>query len=234
MSGCTNCKGKSGCTDRKGTMFEALDDALARLYPTRTWGELAAASDLHSGMAAADLACLAEELAQELDAATYVVAGDDADLCDYIYVLALGRPPCAVQVRDLGAKLPDEWSHAPTGQIQERYLRVCVSRIAPMAGVQEVAIDIEPRPDGVVIHEVTRSGVFDAPHLKRMQRLVSILPAYDLTHLDFGEISAPPQGFAPGEWPALFGGEPATANYLFSTTPTTMARTSWVPHGVGG
>ena len=37
--GCTNCKSKTGCDHRKGEMLEQVDQALARLYPTRTWGE---------------------------------------------------------------------------------------------------------------------------------------------------------------------------------------------------
>ena len=39
MGGCTNCKGKAGCDDRKGPMMASIDEALVRLYPTRTWGE---------------------------------------------------------------------------------------------------------------------------------------------------------------------------------------------------
>ena len=39
MSGCTNCAAKTGCSSRKGEMFALIDDILARLYPTRTWGE---------------------------------------------------------------------------------------------------------------------------------------------------------------------------------------------------
>ena len=37
MSGCTNCQGKSGCDDRKGDMFAAIDETLAALYPERRW-----------------------------------------------------------------------------------------------------------------------------------------------------------------------------------------------------
>ncbi len=31
-----------------------------------------------------------------------------------------------------------------------------------------------------------RAGVYDAPLLARMQKLVAILPAYELLHVDFG------------------------------------------------
>ena len=220
MGGCTNCKSKGGCDDRKGVMLEQVADALDRLYPDRTWCE-------HAGASHDDLGALAEELATELDAATFVVTGD---ACDYIYVLALGRPPCAVQVRDCGVAPPAEWD---ASVVEEQYLRICVSRVAKMAAVQEVAIDASIDHGGVVIRERPRAGVYSAPLLRRMQRLVAILPAYDLVHLDFGEISAPPAGFAPGAWKARFGGTPATANYLFFPEPATMVSTAWLPREAG-
>ncbi len=37
--GCTNCGNKGGCDARKHEMFGAIDEALARLYPTRRWDE---------------------------------------------------------------------------------------------------------------------------------------------------------------------------------------------------
>ena len=235
MGGCTNCKGKTGCDDRKGTMFEALDETLARLYPTRTWGELNDAEALFEepSQRAADLAGLAEELAVDLKAATFVTTGADDELCDYIYILGLGRPPCGVQVRDHGVDAPAEWDALPAGQIiTEHYLRVCVSAIAPMAAVQQVALDVTPSADGFLFREAAQPGVYDAPFLKRMQRLVAIVPAYDLVHLDFGEISAPPKDFLPGAWAERFGAyakAPDTANYIFYPQPTTMFSTVWRP-----
>ena len=98
MGGCTNCKGKSGCDHRKGAMMECVDQALAELYPTRTWGE--PNDEIADGMPREELDALADELAQELGAATFVRAGGDDEPCDYIYVLCMGRTPCVVQVRD--------------------------------------------------------------------------------------------------------------------------------------
>ena len=108
MGGCTNCKGKSGCDDRKGAMMGSVEQALAELYPTRTWGEPNESTSLHSGMPRDELDALAEELAQELNAATFVREGGDDEPCDYIYVLCMGRAPCVVQVRDHGVPAPAE------------------------------------------------------------------------------------------------------------------------------
>jgi hypothetical protein len=230
VGGCTNCKSKTGCDDRKGDMLAAVDDVLARIYPSRTWGEPDDEA-LVLGGACDDGPALAEELAVALDAAAFFVPGEPDALCDYVHVLCVGRTPCILQVRDLGVPVPDEWGDGP---VIERYLRISLSSVARIAAVQEVALEARRHraPDGArggddwIFVERTRAGVYDAPLLRRMQRLVAILPAYDLLHVDFGEISAPPPGYHAGAWPARYGGgEPAIANYLFFPEPTTMART---------
>lgn len=227
MGGCTNCKGKAGCDDRKGVMVESVDRALESLYPTRTWGE---PDDSHAGgMAREELEGLADELAQELGAATFVREGGEDEPCDYIYVLCMGRTPCVVQVRDHGVPAPAEWQD--TNAIEELYMRVVVSQRARVAAVQQVAIDLIASDGGWLVRERPRAGVYDAPLLRRMQKLVAILPAYELLHVDFGEIAHAPPGYAPGVWRELFGGDPSIANYLFYPQPTTMVATSFVERG---
>jgi hypothetical protein len=220
--GCTNCGGKVGCDHRKGAMMDSVDRALERLYPTRTWGEPRDADD--TGMAPDELAGLADELASELNTATLVREGDDAEPCDYIYVLCMGRTPCVVQVRDHGVAVPDEWRDADS--IHELYLRVVISHRARVAAVQQVAITLSRDGAAFVVRESPRAGVYDAPLLPRMQKLVAILTAYDLLHVDFGEIAHAPPGFHAGSWRELFGAEPAIANYLFYPQPTTMIATA--------
>lgn len=224
MGGCTNCKGKSGCDDRKGPMMASIDEALERLYPTRTWGEPDDAEVV--GMEPDELAALADELASELVAATFVRPGDDDEPCDYIYVLCLGRAPCIVQVRDHGVAPPAEWASAD--RIDEQYLRVVISHRTRVAAVQQVAITVERTGDGFVVHERPRAGVYDAPLLHRMQKLVGILPAYELLHIDFGEIAHAPPGYHPGAWTDMFGAAPSVANYLFYPQPTTMVTSTLV------
>jgi len=104
-------------------MIASVDGALAELYPTRTWGE--ADDAIADGLSPDELAGLADELAATLNAATLVRPGNDDEPCDYIYVLCMGRTPCAVQVRDHGVPVPSEW-HALDG-IEELYLRVVVN-----------------------------------------------------------------------------------------------------------
>lgn len=225
MGGCTNCKGKAGCDDHKGQMMGTVESALADLYPTRTWGEV---DDVQAaGLSPEDLAGLADELATELEAATFVRHGGDDEACDYIYVLALGRTPCVVQVRDHGVDVPDEWGS--TDAIEELYLRVVISHRARVAAVQQVAVDLVRSDSGFLVRERPRAGVYDAPLLKRMQKLVAILPAYDLTHLDFGDIAHAPPGFSAGPWRELYGADPSIANYFFYAQPTTMISTTYLP-----
>jgi hypothetical protein len=223
MGGCTNCKGKAGCDDRKGSMMTSVDDALARLYPTRTWGEPDDA--IWEGMQSEELAALADELATELRAATFVQPGGDSEPCDYIWILCMGRTPCVIQARDHGVAIPEEWrtGSTPENAINEMYLRVVVSHRARVAAVQQVAVEYV---NGLV-REKPRAGVYDAPLLHRMQKLVAILPAYELLHVDFGEIAHAPPGFHAGHWRELYGDkEPAIANYFFYPQPTTMITTT--------
>src|ERR1700733_2414266 len=113
-------------------MFASLDRALARLYPTRTWGE--PVDDVEIDLV--DLDALADELAHVLRAASFVLRGDDDAACDFIYALCLGRSPCIVQVRDHGVPPPVEWGELD--RIDELYLRACASQRAPFAAVQQV------------------------------------------------------------------------------------------------
>jgi hypothetical protein len=253
--GCTNCKSKTGCDDHKGTMMASVDQALEQLYPTRTWGE---PDDREvEGLPQDEVAALADELASTLGAATFVRAGGDDEPCDYIYVLCMGRTPCIVQVRDHGVAVPAEWYAATDtgdrgggGSISEQYLRLVVSQRARVAAVQQVAVDLirgpithgAPSPHGdsdqrnrsvplgpgFLVREQPRAGVYDAPLLHRMQKLVATLPAYELLHVDFGEIAHAPPGFHAGTWRELFGGEPSIANYLFYPQPTTMIATGFI------
>jgi len=217
-------------------MMASVDDALAQLYPTKTWGE---PDDREvAGLAPDEVAALADELASTLGAATFVRTGDEDEPCDYIYVLCMGRTPCIVQVRDHGVAVPAEWYGATeTGAISELYLRLVVSQRAPVAAVQQVAIEVMRAPDqrdGFVVRERPRAGVYDAPLLHRMQKLVATLPGYDLLHVDFGEIAHAPPGFEAGSWRQLFAGEPAIANYLFYPQPTTMIATGFIPVDAAG
>ena len=222
--GCTSCKSKVGCDHRKGEMIAEVDRTLARLYPTRTWGE---PDDREvAGPAPDELAALADELAGELNAATFVRPGHDDEPCDYLYVLCMGRSPCTIQVRDHGVPPPAEW--AASDAIHELYLRLVVSQRARVAAVQQIAVELSRAPHGFVICERPRAGVYDAPLLPRMQKLVAILPAYELLHVDFGEIAHAPPGYHAGGWRELFGGEPAIANYLFYPQPTTMVATGFI------
>ena len=219
MGGCTNCGGKERCDDRKGGMFEAIDDALARLYPTRRWGQPDDAARFGAGVSPTEGKALAAMLADELKAATFFVAGAEDEYCDYVYVLCMGREPCLLPVRHGVAPLADELGGEP---VRELYLRVCLSSMARMAGVQQVALNLDRAGDGFVLSTLPRSGVYDAPLLARFQKLVAVLPELDILSLDFGDISAPPVGYDPGDYAALYGGTPHTSNYLFYPQPSHM------------
>src|SRR5438552_4064570 len=100
--GCTNCGNKGGCDSRKHGMFAAIEGALARLYPTRRWGERDDAVALAEGIGPEGGGGLAGVIAGRLGTATVFRAGEPGEWCDYVYVLCLGRTPC---IAELGESL---------------------------------------------------------------------------------------------------------------------------------
>jgi hypothetical protein len=197
-------------------MFGAVDDAMDALYPDRIWGQPRDDVRFQGGIGLADGQALAEELAQALTASTFFREGQAEEFCDYIYILCVGREPSLIQIRDGGVPVPDEVLDGP---IEELYLRVCLSDMARLATVQQVAVGAERIGSGLAVVERPRGGVYDAPLLPRMQRLVSVLPAYDILHVDFGDITQPPPGYDGRVFRDLYGQEPTVANYLFYPTP---------------
>lgn len=204
-------------------MFAAIDATLAELYPERRWR---APRPSDAAPRLADAAALADELADVLRTATFVRPPVDGGAA-YVYVLCLGRPPCAVQVRDAELALPDEW--APGLTLEERYLRVALAAEAPLAGVQEIAVDVAVDAAGAVVRERALAGVYSPSLLARFQKVVATLPAYGRRHLDMGELMAPPPGFDGSAWSARYAGAPGVVNYLLFPEPATMTTSVWLP-----
>jgi hypothetical protein len=241
--GCTSCGKKGGCDSRKHAMFAAIEGALARLYPTRRWGERDDAAALAEGIEREEGEALAAAVARRLGTAVVFRPGEPDEWCDYVYVLCLGRTPCIAELRERlagrqaedgeggGASSFDLEAEAP---LEERYLRIALSSVTRFAGVQEVAMTLDREPEGgdVVVTERARSGVFDPVLLPRFQTLVAVLAEEDIRHLDFGEIVEPPEGFeAVADYAERFGAAaPVIANYLFYPQPPTAITTA-VFHG---
>jgi hypothetical protein len=225
MGGCTNCTGKTGCDHRKGDMLALIADTLAALYPTRTWGQPDDEARFGVGVSVKTARALASALAKNLRAASYFRRGRADEACHFIYILCVGRQPSLVEIRDAGVAVPDELASSP-GDVHELYLRVCLSDMAMVAGVQEVSMSLLDLGDRLAVIERPRGGVYQPPLLSRMRKLVATLPAYGIRHLDFGEISAPPADYLPGDYAARYGGLPCTANYLFYPQPITAETTT--------
>ncbi len=200
-------------------MLATVADWLQRLYPTKTWGQLDDDVASHSGISQEDAQALAEEFATELKAATLYCAGTEEDLCDYIYILCQGREPCALQIQE-GTPIPEELG--PDDIVSELYLRVSLSSISPLVAVQEVSIVMSMVDGDWMVQEEFASGVYSAPLLKRFQRLVALLPAYDLIHVDMGEISTPPPGYDHGAYEEMYRCAPHQSNYLFFRHSSSM------------
>ena len=93
MSGCTNCSSKGGCDSRKGKERELLAELLPKVYPTRRWGAPDDAARYGASLSEAEGRRLARQAAETLQARSYFRPGDAHELCDYVYVLCVGREP---------------------------------------------------------------------------------------------------------------------------------------------
>jgi hypothetical protein len=230
--GCTSCGNKGGCDSRKHGMFAAVDEAMARLYPTRRWAERDEEAAFGAGVTPGEGAALARALASRLKALALYRPGTAEEICDYVYVLCLGRAPSLVERLHGITERLDDGDGDEAGDIEELYLRVALSTVARFAGVQQVAMratrDLEAAGRRLVITEASRAGVFDPVLLKRFQTLVAVLAEHDIRHLDFGDITSAPDGFDPGDYAERYGGAPAVANYLFFPQPAATVTTTIV------
>jgi hypothetical protein len=210
-------------------MFSAIEEALGRLYPSRRWDERDEAAAFGAGLGAGEGDALAAELAGRLKAATLFRPGAFEETCDYVYVLCVGRPPSLVELREGALDGPaTEALRASIAElpIDEVYLRIALSSLGRFAAVQEVNLRAAVgEDDALVVTEAPRAGVFAPTLLPRMRSLVRVLGERGIRHLDFGEITTPPPGFDPGDYPARWGGVPAIANYLFYPQPAATITT---------
>ncbi|HZS38097.1 MAG TPA: hypothetical protein VFF06_14770 [Polyangia bacterium] len=216
--GCSGCTKVDGCEAEKGPQRTAIDDIMASVYPDRTWGRPDDERRFGAGVRPREVKRLARALSAATRAPTFYRAGGPDDLCDFVWVLCLGREPALVDVRD-GLARPE------SDRVRERYLRVAFSTVGRVAAVQEVAMELDLDRGDYVIRELPQPGVYDPTLLKRMRAIVDLLEASDLEHLDFGMVDKPYPEAQPGEYVERFGVEPAIVNFLFYAQP---ARTSSV------
>ena len=169
MGGCGTCKSEcgreDGCGTRKAEQTGILDRLIAELYPSRRWGQPDAERCFRNGLGEAEVLRLGQQLADVLKAPVYFVPGGPEDLCSFLYVLCVGRPPALVELRAESEAASGETTGGATGGnasdppgaltpeaagIRERYLRLCCSRIVRAVCVQEVAMELElaPAPSG--------------------------------------------------------------------------------------
>lgn len=229
--GCSDCNSKGGCDTRKGTQRELLDAAVARVYVRGdaggpTWGLLDDEARFGAGVSRGEARRLSRSLAAVAKAPVFFRHGEPEDLCDFAWVLCLGRRPSLLELRE-GSPLEEGVDLLPGVRLEERWLRVAFSSVARMAAMQEVALSLEVGEGGAaLLHESPRPGVFDPQLLKRVRSIVALLEASDVAHVDFGLLDRPLSGASPGDYAARYGAEPMLANFLFMAAPSSAPVTS--------
>jgi hypothetical protein len=228
----TGCGGSDGgCGTQKTAQRQFLDALLPTLYPSLTLGELDVQAAYERGLTEDDCLLLGQQLATATKAPVYLVPPADDELCRYLYVLCVGREPPLCQLVHASSLASLE-----SDRISERYLRVALSSVARVACVQEVAMELRLLADGAapaqaVISEQPRPGVFDPILLKRLQKIVDLLSAYDIRHLDVGVIDQPASsiGLRDSGFADRFGSEPSIGNFLLFSVPTSTTREVHLP-----
>src|SRR5215471_13637002 len=98
--GCSDCGRSGGCNARKADERSLLAEVLERVYPDRRWGAPDDAARFRAGIGEAEGRRLARRMAAALEAPTAFRPGDDGALCDFVYILCVGRSPGLVELRD--------------------------------------------------------------------------------------------------------------------------------------
>jgi hypothetical protein len=222
MGGCTNCASKGGCSTRKGEERALLAQLLPELYPTRRWGE--PDERKRDGVPEREGRRLARQASSHLRAPAWFRPGAPEQLCDFIWVLCVGREPGLLSYWD--APTID---HVDGTHVREKYLRVALSSLARVATVQEVTLSLGRESGAWQLEMQPSPGVYDPILLERTRQLVELLVAADLTFLDFGLIERPPDGFDAGAYDAAGGDPPGVVSYLFYPEPPRQVATQWVP-----
>ncbi len=229
MSGCTDCTSKGGCDTRKGDEKELLAALLPQLYPTRRWGEADDAAWYRAGVSEEEARRIGRAAAAVCKAPAYFRPGAEDEVCDHIYVLCVGREPGLASL--FGAEQVTAADAGDGDAISERYLRLSLSRMARVAALQEVAIELVRDGDAWIYQEKPRPGVYDPILLARTQALVEMVVGEGITYFDFAMITKPPETYDPrgpydtAPYAERYGVAPATVNYLFYAQPATAVST---------
>jgi len=219
------CKSAQSCSGNKLRQATLIAETIARMYPTRRWGEVDDGARLRAGVPAALGQRLARAAARTLGAPAWFRPGAEDELCDWLWILCVGRQPSLLELRE--GLVPADC--LIENKIQESYLRVALSSLMPAATMQEVQMRMRRLDDGSLeLQERTRDGVFDPLLLKRMQKTVDLLVAAGLSHLDFGMLreDAPAEPAIDfGDYRERYGAAPSAVALLFYPQPAVSITT---------
>ena len=208
---CSTCTKNGGCETEKGPQRAAIDEILERVYPGRVWGEPDDEARFGRGVTTAEVKRLARALSAATRAPVFHRAGGPDDLCEFVWILCVGREPALVESLD---ETETETETEPES-VRDVYLRVAFSSIGRVACVQQVTLERE----GAMLRALPEPGVYDPQLLKRLRAVVDLIEAHDIEHLDFGLCDKPVEGARARAYEERFGVSPAVVNYLFYAQP---------------
>jgi hypothetical protein len=220
----SGCQAAKGCGLRKEDQARIISETIARLYPTRRFGEISDTARFRAGVPPPVARKVADRATESLSARTYLREGAPEDLCDYLWILCVGREPSLLELREKLAMPEAE-------RIQESYLRVALSSLVRAATIQEVQLRLRRRDGAFELSETTLDGVYDPVLLPRMQKMVALLGEAGIAHLDFGMLQedAPREPAIDfGDYAERYGAKPSALALLFYPCPPIMTTTAWL------
>ena len=225
--GCSGCDKNEGCETEKGPQRSLIDSTLSLVYPSGVWGQPDDEARFGAGIRPGEVRRLARAISVATKAPAWVRPGGPDDLCNFIYVLCVGREPSLLEVREGRAMLDAANEPNEAARVRERYLRLALSTVTRAACMQEVAMEL----DGDVLRELPKPGVYDDKLLKRMRAIVDLVEASGLEHLDFGLVDPAHPDTKPGDYVERYGVEPAIVNFLFYAQPARTITTTILAGG---
>jgi hypothetical protein len=226
--------GGGGCRSTGTTLAWqrlGLDEILEAIYPNRTWGELDHEAVRSLAPTPRQRREMAARFAAFLSRPVHYRPGADEDYCDLYYVRIKPRPGDSglSELRDGAATL------VPLAS-SEVHLRIAVSTLAPLAHVRQVRLSAIREPGLLLIEESVPTRVNEPGarfYERRLTATSGALADVGLSHLDVRLLDGPLEGYHPGRYAELYGGEPTLAAFLFSPQPSDVASTEVVPFAEG-
>jgi hypothetical protein len=231
------CGSGGGCqTKGKGLAWQRLllDEVLPRLYPTATWGELSAAQARRLGPSPTLRREAARRVGAAIDRQPLLWSGDADDLCDHLWLPRRRGQSCVLPglLQQDPAALGRLGSGPFPGEVlEEQYLCISLSTVAPLAQGRQVLLRATPDEDGsgLSVEMPPGTNIREAASKVLERTIARTLDELGISYLDWRLTESPPPDHRSGRYSELHGLDaPPLSAYLFSPQRNDIAVSVWL------